>query len=58
MLAVTGGRERTEGEFRELLARAGLELTAVSEPIQPFHYRVLEAKPRPSAGERKSADAQ
>jgi len=45
MLAVTGGRERTEGEFRDLLADAGLELAAVTEPIPPFGYRVLQAEP-------------
>ena len=47
MLAVTGGRERTEAEFRNLLDGAGLELTAVTEPIPPFACRVLEAAPAP-----------
>ena len=43
MLVTTGGRERTEAEFRDLCGAAGLELASVSEPIEPFGYRVLEA---------------
>jgi hypothetical protein len=43
MLVATGGRERTEREFRELLAAAGLELLTVSDVMPPFGYRVLEA---------------
>ncbi len=43
MLAVTGGRERTEAEFRALLEAADLELAAVSPPL-PLGYRVLEAR--------------
>jgi O-methyltransferase domain/Dimerisation domain len=43
MLVVTGGRERTEREFRVLCGDAGLELTGVSAPAPPFGYRVLEA---------------
>jgi hypothetical protein len=43
MLLVTGGKERTETEFRGLLGAAGLELARVGEPIPPFGYRVIEA---------------
>jgi hypothetical protein len=43
MLVVTGGRERTEREFRELVAAAGLMLVDIGEPIPPFHYRLIEA---------------
>jgi hypothetical protein len=43
MLVTTGGRERTEREFRELLAAAGLVLLSVSEALPPFDYRVIEA---------------
>jgi hypothetical protein len=43
MLVATGGRERTEREFRALLAAADLELLSVSESLPPFDYRVLEA---------------
>jgi orsellinic acid C2-O-methyltransferase len=44
MLVATGGRERTEPEFRELLAAVGLALVSVTEPIAPFDYRVIEAR--------------
>ncbi|MFI7065993.1 methyltransferase [Kribbella sp. NPDC050124] len=43
MLVVTGGRERTEAEFRSLLSQAGFTLTAVSDAIPPYDYRVIEA---------------
>jgi O-methyltransferase domain/Dimerisation domain len=43
MLVATGGRERTEREFRELLAAADLELLSVSSALPPFDYRVIEA---------------
>jgi O-methyltransferase domain/Dimerisation domain len=45
MLAVTGGRERTEAQFRDLLAGAGFTLTRCSPPLPPFNYRVLEGTP-------------
>jgi hypothetical protein len=41
MLLLTGGRERTREEFRELLAAAGFELRAVRRTASPMH--VLEA---------------
>jgi hypothetical protein len=43
MLVNTGGRERTEAEYRELLARAGLRVVAVRET--PSFFRVFEASP-------------
>ena len=48
MMTVTGGRERTLREFQDLFAVAGLEPAAVTEPIAPFGYRVLEARSNPS----------
>jgi hypothetical protein len=47
MMVVTGGRERTEAEFRGLLDAAGFELTRVTKAIPPFDYRVIEATPVP-----------
>ena len=40
MLVNTGGRERTEAEYRELLERAGLRVLAVRET--PSFFRVFE----------------
>jgi orsellinic acid C2-O-methyltransferase len=45
MLVVTGGRERSEQEFRELFDAAGFALTALSEPLPPHRYRVIEGTP-------------
>jgi hypothetical protein len=45
MLVVTGGRERTEEEFRGLLDKAGFTMTAVSKALPPYDYRVIEAAP-------------
>jgi hypothetical protein len=45
MLVVTGGRERTEADFRRLFDATGFEAIRVGEPIPPFGYRVLEAAP-------------
>ncbi len=42
MLAVVGGRERTEPEFRALFARAGLALTRVL-PLEGLPWSVIEA---------------
>ena len=44
MLVATGGRERTEREFRDLLAAADLRLHDVSAPLPPFDYRIIEAR--------------
>lgn len=43
MLTVTGGRERTEAEYRELLSKAGFELTAVVPTASPVS--IVEARP-------------
>jgi ubiquinone/menaquinone biosynthesis C-methylase UbiE len=45
MLVVTGGRERTEREFRDLLAAAGFTTVGVRGPLPPFDYHVIEAAP-------------
>lgn len=52
MLMFTGGRERTEAEYRSLLAMAGLQLTAVI-PFEPTRiyigrkpsWAIIESKP-------------
>ncbi|MEU5883436.1 methyltransferase [Spirillospora sp. NPDC047279] len=46
MLVCTGGRERTETEFRDLLDAAGFELTAVAGPLLPSNYSVVEGTPK------------
>lgn len=43
MLCITGGRERTEAEYRELLDAAGFELERVTPTRSPIS--VLEARP-------------
>jgi O-methyltransferase/methyltransferase family protein len=43
MLVNTGGRERTEREFRELLDAAGLTVTTITDALPPAGYRVIEA---------------
>ncbi len=48
MLVMNGGRERTEGEWRALLARAGLALTGVR--TTGATYDLLEARPLPRTG--------
>jgi hypothetical protein len=47
MFVVTGGRERTEREFRGLMDAAGFELSRLTAPIPPFDYRVIEGAPVP-----------
>ncbi|HSJ40235.1 MAG TPA: methyltransferase [Xanthobacteraceae bacterium] len=44
MLVMTGGRERTEAEYRRLLDAAGFELTRVT--ATPLELAVLEASPK------------
>ena len=44
MLVMTGGRERTEAEYRSLIAAAGFELTRVT--VTPLELAVLEASRR------------
>ena len=46
MLAVAGGRERTEAEFRALLRSAGFGLTAVAPAAAPSIYSVIEGVPK------------
>ncbi len=43
LLVNTGGRERTEDEFRALYRAAGFELTAVLG--ESTNYRVIEGSP-------------
>jgi SAM-dependent methyltransferase len=45
MLVLTGGRERTEREFRGLLEAAGFATATFSEPLEPSGYRLIEAAP-------------
>ena len=44
MLLMLGARERTEAEFRDLLARAGFELVRVVPTASPAGLGVIEAK--------------
>lgn len=44
MLVATGGRERTEAEFRELLDGAGLRAVSLTGPLRETAYHVIEAK--------------
>ena len=41
MLVMTGGRERTEAEYRSLLEAAGFTLTRVA--VTPLELAVIEA---------------
>jgi len=43
MLVCTGGRERTEEEFRTVFAAAGLTLRSVTRCTGPTNVSVLEA---------------
>jgi C-methyltransferase len=43
MLLMVGGRERTEAEYRDLLARAGFRLTAVVPTVSPLS--IVEVQP-------------
>ena len=45
MLVCTGGKERTESEFRALLAAAGLDLRSITPAPGPTNLSVLEAVP-------------
>jgi hypothetical protein len=45
MMVLTGGRERTEEEFRGLFAASGLELLAVHELPDPVTLSIVEAGP-------------
>jgi hypothetical protein len=49
MLLLPGGRERTEGEFQALFARAGFEMTRIVQTAAPLS--VIEARAsRPHPG--------
>ena len=55
MLAVTGGRERTLTEYRDLLSAAGIHLARTTPTATPFsimhgHTRHIPADPAASAG--------
>jgi len=52
MLALTGGRERTEAQFRALLSDAGFTLTRVTATRSPFS--IIEGRPA-KAGEVTSS---
>ena len=45
MLVNTGGRERTEYEFKELLAAASFKLTRIVPTDAPYPLNVIEAVP-------------
>jgi hypothetical protein len=45
MLLLLGARERTEAEFRTLLARAGLDVQRVVLTASPAGLGVIEATP-------------
>lgn len=45
MLVNTGGRERTEAEFRALFTSAGIRLTRVTATLGSTNYRVIEGLP-------------
>jgi hypothetical protein len=45
MLVCTGGKERTEAEFRTLLADAGFALRSITPASGPTSFSVLEAVP-------------
>ncbi|HEY8478563.1 MAG TPA: methyltransferase [Spirillospora sp.] len=45
MLVSTGGRERTEAEYRNLLEGAGFTDVSPTGPLRPASYHVIEARP-------------
>lgn len=45
MLVSPGGRERTEAEYRRLLAEAGFTLSAMTDPLPPIDACVIEGTP-------------
>lgn len=50
MMVATGGQERTERDYHNLLAMAGFAVEAVSEPLPPFGYHLIEASAAHAAG--------
>jgi hypothetical protein len=49
MLVCTGGKERTEAEFRALLAGAGFDLRRITPATGPTNFSVIEAVAQPVA---------
>jgi hypothetical protein len=47
MLVCTGGKERTEAEFRALLAATGFDLRRITPVPGPTNFNVVEAVPTP-----------
>jgi hypothetical protein len=45
MLVMAGGQERTEAEYRALLASAGFDLTSIVPDRAPTNFSILEAIP-------------
>jgi hypothetical protein len=45
MLVLTGGQERTEEQFRQLLAGAGFALERIHPVAAPGNMAILEARP-------------
>jgi hypothetical protein len=45
MLVMAGGQERTEAEYKALLASAGFDLTAIVPDRAPTNFSILEAAP-------------
>jgi hypothetical protein len=45
MLVCTGGKERTEAEFRELFAAGGFSLDRIAPATGPTNFSVLEGVP-------------
>ncbi len=48
MLVCTGGKERTEAEFRTLLSAGGFDLRSITPATGPTNFSVLEAVPASS----------
>jgi hypothetical protein len=45
MMVLTGGQERTEDQYRQLLASSGFSLDQVFRDVAPGGMSVLEARP-------------
>jgi orsellinic acid C2-O-methyltransferase len=50
MLLCTGGKERTEAEFRALLAGAGFAVRRITPATGPTNFSVIEAVPQDARG--------
>jgi hypothetical protein len=46
MMVTVGGKERTENEFRELFAEAGLRVARVIGPISATAHVIIEGEPQ------------